>query len=49
MNATLKKFKEHLDAMEGDFEFTVQSTTQMNGMLKSYEKSLLGQLTSGYE
>ena len=37
----LESFKTHIDQMEGDFEHAVTSSQQMNGMLATYESTLL--------
>ena len=37
MLLTLRKFKDHLDVMEGDFEAQCQGSTQLNKMLQEYE------------
>ena len=37
----LNDFKTHIDHMEGEFEHAVTSSQQMNGMLATYESTLL--------
>ena len=37
MLLTLRKFKDHLDVMEGDFEAQCNGSTQLNKMLQQYE------------
>ena len=37
----LNRFKAHIDQMEGDFEQALWSSQQMNGMLRTYEATLI--------
>ena len=37
----LEQFKRHIDQMELEFEHAVVSSQQMNGMLATYEATLL--------
>jgi DNA anti-recombination protein RmuC len=41
MLAFLEQFKKHIDQMETDFEHAVFSSQQMNGMLATYEGTLI--------
>ena len=43
MNVTLKKFKEHLDLMEADFEQANVQQNELSKMLATYEQTLSGQ------
>ena len=43
MLTSLRKFKEHLDIMEGEFEQANLNNNTMNKMLSQYEQTLQGQ------
>ena len=45
MHVFMKKFKEHIDGMESDFEQAVIDNNQVNAMLKTFE----GQMAAKYK
>ena len=47
MLTSLRKFKEHLDLMEADFEQAMQNNGQMNKMMRSYETAMVSQFGGG--
>lgn len=47
MHLFLKKFKGHIDDMEGDFEQAVVEQNQMNSLLKTYEGNLVASYGDG--
>lgn len=47
MLTTLRKFKEHLDLMEADFEQANQNNNQLSKMLHQYECQVVDQFGSG--